>query len=155
MCQTLHTRKAQELLDSEESVLWEGRRCSPHEFTYLSVWTALCLCGYVFECLLIVFERKCQNQCPVTCVNHVYNLNVIADRHKWPQALKDSFLRAAISWNDNQLPDQTTRHTPAVSFVQFISGFSGLMGMWLGLSAVTVLNYLLKYFLLWLNALIF
>ena len=36
------------------------------------------LCGYVFECLVVEFERECQNQCPVTCVNHVYNLDVIA-----------------------------------------------------------------------------
>ena len=32
------------------------------------------LCGYVFVCLVTEFERECQNQCPVPCVNLVYNL---------------------------------------------------------------------------------
>ena len=101
------------------------------------------LCGYVFESLVVEFEREFQNQCPVTCVNHVYNVDFIGDRHEWPQALKEPFPRSAITMKPNQLPDQTTRLTSAVTFVQFISGFGGLLGMWLGLSAVTVLKYFL------------
>ena len=102
------------------------------------------LCGYVFECLVVEFERECQNQCPVTCVNHVYILDLIADRNELPQSLKKPFPHSAITMKPNQLPDQTTQHTSAVTFVQFISSFGGLLGMWLGLSRVTVLNYVLK-----------
>lgn len=110
-------------------------------------YIAMKLCGYVFECLVVEFERECQNRCPKTCVNHVYNFDVIADRHEWPQAMKEPFPTARISIKHNQLPDQTTKHTPAMSFIQFISGFGGLLGMWLGLSAVAVLDYAIKYLL--------
>ena len=79
-------------------------------------------------------------------------------RHECYYNQIDSYIRSAINKESNyslkqlriqlyhnDLPDTIVTHSPAMTTIEFLSNFAGLLEMWLGLSAVIVLNYLFKF----------
>ena len=46
----------------------------------------------------------------------------------------------------NHIPDQTIEHSPKMLFEEITGTVGGLMGMWLGLSALAIFNYILHKF---------
>ena len=55
-------------------------------------------------------------------------------------------LVASIFIRHNGMPDVFIRHIPEITSLSFISNFGGLLGMWLGLSLLTMFNNLTIYF---------
>lgn len=45
----------------------------------------------------------------------------------------------------NQLPDQSTQHIEEMSFIDFFGTFGGLLGLWLGISAVDISHRLIAH----------
>ena len=90
------------------------------------------------------FESKCQSECQVKCTNRYYNYEVksVSKHGLIADGQKDlTFIRIV----HNQMPDQLIEHIPEMTFIQFFSNLGGLTGMWLGLSALSVLNYGLSF----------
>ncbi|CAG2110537.1 unnamed protein product [Medioppia subpectinata] len=88
-------------------------------------------------------NNECELKCPQECTNRYYNYNVkasdtIESDSPWT---KQTHIRLA----HNQMPHQITEHIPEISFVQFIGTFGGLLGMWVGLSALAVLDFAFDY----------
>lgn len=87
-----------------------------------------------------MFESNCQIECRPKCVNRYYNYEVksVSKHGLLVDGYQDlTFVRMI----HNQMPDQLTEHIPEMTFVQFISSIGGLVGMWLGLSVLSVFDY--------------
>ena len=80
--------------------------------------------------------RRCETECRLKCINRYYNYDNNLDK------LYGNFY--SINMGHNQLPDQITEHMPETTSIEFISNFGGLMGMWLGLSALAILKFLIQ-----------
>ena len=88
-------------------------------------------------------NSECEKRCRLECLNRFYNYNVKTNikHHDWEKTWDRL---ASITIAHNQLPDQITEHIPEMTFVQFSGSFGGLFGIWLGLSALAILQYILK-----------
>ena len=94
-----------------------------------------------FRCHRDVLSRvdtECQVKCPQHCINHYYNYDVKTESD-WC-----SKRPAFITIVDNQIPDQINENIPEMTFISFAASFGGLLGMWLGLSALTLFHYIIK-----------
>ena len=49
-----------------------------------------------------------------------------------------------LKFRHNQMPDLTIRHIPEMPLLTFICNFGGILGMWLGVSFVDILNRVWK-----------
>ena len=88
------------------------------------------------------FETECQLKCDIKCVNRYYNFDFKytgEDVYYKTKATPIKILR-------NSIPDQITKHIPAMTFIQFASAFGGLISMWLGLSILAILKFSLHIF---------
>ena len=95
-----------------------------------------------FECLFYSMgqiENQCIDRCRPDCVKRYYFTDIRSSREN-----KKGLMRLTIV--HDQYPDQVTEHLPEMTFISFASNFGGLLGMWLGLSALALLKYILKLF---------
>ena len=119
-------------------------RCLPSHIlmirTYLTNLTKLPYCNRPLNKLCIkAIENNCENKCRHECYyNHIeiyIRSEIIKDNPLSPKPLR-------IQLYHNDLPDTIVTHSPAMTTIEFLSNFAGLLEMWLGLSAVVVLEYL-------------
>ena len=95
------------------------------------------------KCLYLAysqFHSECRRECGIKCINRYYTLT-----SKSAESTETTPNMTAIQITHNRLPDQITEHYPEMSFVQFVSNFGGLLGLWLGLSAVAVMQHFSQY----------
>ena len=87
-------------------------------------------------------QSLCQDRCLSECTNRYYNYEI---KKESPNLYQESVWKKVIfvRITHNHLPDQTNEHIPETTFVTFASNFGGLLGMWLGLSAVALFEQLL------------
>ena len=85
------------------------------------------------------FYHECEDNCQTECVNRFYNYQLQLTKDN-----EDSTMSTKITITHSQMPDQTTEHLVQMSFSAFSGALGGLLGMWLGLSAVAILHYLIK-----------
>jgi hypothetical protein len=82
-------------------------------------------------------RNRCEKECRPDCENRYYIYDItnseVRDYH---------YDRIRISYNHQ--PDQLITHLPEKSMISFISEFGGLIGMWIGLSALAILKFVLK-----------
>ena len=91
--------------------------------------------------LQIELEHRCQSECPVNCREKFYDFrigvaNVHGDIHR-----DNEF---GILVMHDRFPDQLIEHKPMMSWIEMISNLGGLLGMWLGLSVVTLFEYIIN-----------
>ena len=100
-----------------------------------------------YRCHNFGFSRinsQCQDRCLSECTNRHYNYEIkkespnISQESVWKKVI---YVRIA----HNHLPDQTNEHIPETTFVTFASNFGGLLGMWLGLSAIALFEHFVNY----------
>ena len=72
---------------------------------------------------------KCNQECHITYYSFTIN--------KFRQIYID---QAYFLFKHNAMPDLTIRHIPEMSLLTFICNFGGILGMWLGVSFVSILN---------------
>ena len=83
------------------------------------------------------FESQCVNQCQPECYNRYYRYNIVKE-----EQTNMGFTNVKIV--HDQFPDQFTEHMPETTGIAFFGNFGGLLGMWLGLSALAILKFMLK-----------
>ena len=89
-------------------------------------------------------STSCEVKCQPECVNRFYNYNIVLQTPKMgPNTLEKSF--AWVEIVHNQMPDQMVTNIPEMTFISFAANFGGLLGMWLGLSALAMLHYFIKH----------
>ena len=84
-------------------------------------------------------STKCEIKCQPECYNRFYNYDL---KSQIPSTTTDQEITVKIV--DNQMPDQIVENIPEMSFITFVCDFGGLLGMWLGLSAMALLHYFIK-----------
>ena len=111
--------------------------------SYSTILTKLAYCTRSLNKLCIkAIENICEDECRHECYyyNHIeiYIRSAINKENLiWPKQLR-------IQLYHNDLPDTIVTHSPAMTTIEFLSNFAGLLEMWLGLSAIVVLEYLFK-----------
>ena len=120
-------------------------RCLPRGLhmirSYSTDLTKLVYCTRSLNILCIkAIENICEDKCRHECYyNHIESyIGSVINKDKTTSN------QLQINLYHNDLPDTIVTHSPAMSTIEFLSNFSGLLEMWLGLSAVVVLEYLLK-----------
>ena len=76
---------------------------------------------------------KCSEKCENDCKTRYYDWN-IQSKKSWPAN------STVIAVKHSRLPDQFIRYIPETTFIAFVSNFGGLLGMWLGLSFLTIFD---------------
>ena len=88
----------------------------------------------------IKINFECHGQCRFDCRFKNFAFNVArTSKAKNP-------LMSWIHIRHNGLPDINVRHLPETTFIAFVCSFGGLLGMWLGLSMVSVFEVVSKLF---------
>ena len=54
--------------------------------------------------------------------------------------------RSVITIQHNRLPDLFISYVPETTFITFIGNFGGLLGMWLGISVITIFHDVFNLF---------
>ena len=77
---------------------------------------------------------NCWKHCKQACTYSYYRVDF--------QELEDmDFGHSRLFAEHNEMPDILIKYIPEISFISFICNFGGLLGMWLGLSFLTMANY--------------
>jgi len=95
-------------------------------------------------------ETECQLRCRPECVNHFYSYDIKTynDITKYSDKTYNySEDETYFYITHNQMPDQITEHIPEMTFISFAANFGGLLGMWLGLSALAIMTFVLNSYL--------
>ena len=88
---------------------------------------------------------ECYTECPNNCDDIYYNLNLIesSTSHLFTQYYQPNTIFLTLSHNG--VPDQFVEHLPEMTFIEFISNFGGLLGIWLGISLLDLVKYIIKF----------
>ena len=82
---------------------------------------------------------ECNKDCPLQCEHRHYTYQ------KWDVSQDNrSGNETHVLIVHNLAPDRFTEHSPKMTFIDFASAFGGLMGIWMGLSALAIFKYLFK-----------
>jgi hypothetical protein len=85
--------------------------------------------------------KECTKECQYDCDKQIINFNV----KRYDKLSKsESNMKSTIYISHSRLPDQKIQYLPEMSFVSFIANFGGLAGMWLGLSAIALYDFVFK-----------
>ena len=80
-------------------------------------------------------EMECMSRCRKDCSFSYFLTDYHGEKY-------DTFKRAFIDISRNQLPDILITHLPDITFNAFVCNFGGLLGLWLGLSVLSIFNEL-------------
>ena len=90
-------------------------------------------------------EEECQKKCPDECHQEYYFLDL-----KMTEKLSDSIPMKNRSSELKIVPSSRPKiiitHLPEMTLMSLVCNFGGLLGIWLGLSALDILTYLWKYY---------
>ena len=78
-------------------------------------------------------SELCYDKCHKECHVDYYSITI----NKISEF--DTF-QAALTFKHNSMPDLTIRHIPEMPFLTFICNFGGILGMWVGVAFVDILN---------------
>ena len=89
----------------------------------------------------------CDTQCKTDCKFKFYRIDYFGEvEHRngiVDLLLKDGEYVTKITLQHSNSPDIVVKHYPEVTFISLACDFGGLLGMWLGLSIMVVLNSLI------------
>jgi hypothetical protein len=92
--------------------------------------------------ILSELRLYCRKDCQYDCDKQIINFNV---KRSDKLSKSESNMKTIIHISHSRLPDQKIEYLPEMSFVSFIANFGGLAGMWLGLSAIALYDFVFKY----------
>lgn len=89
-------------------------------------------------------EQACYKECPQDC-RQTYYLTDTKDRTRVDIMQSQSLSRESMFYiQHNQMPDLFIRHIPEMTFISFVCDSGGLLGMWLGFSALGTFTLLIR-----------
>lgn len=88
-------------------------------------------------------RSSCEENCQNECHNQFFDFEF---RKKTKLPLSSWDMRTSAYISHNHLPDQVIEHLPEMTFISFIASFGGLVGMWLGLSALAIFDFMMQFF---------
>ena len=86
-------------------------------------------------------ELFSNNKCLKSCEEWIYLYEL---KEKSEMTFSPWDVNTFVRIKRDHLLDQHIEHLPEMSFIEFICGFGGLLGMWLGLSALAILHFILQ-----------
>ena len=89
----------------------------------------------------IKLETVCKTRCRNNCQDTFYDFTIGCIR-SWSFAQNNSVV---LTLQHSPLPDRIIIHRPVMSWIELVSNFGGLLGMWLGLSIAFLLDYLIMF----------
>ena len=84
-------------------------------------------------------KKYCLDECQKDCTFNYYSTNTKVDQIK-PKGDFDIFIL------HNNLPDVIITYLPKVTFLTLVCDFGGLLGMWLGISILVIIEDMTKFF---------
>ena len=92
--------------------------------------------------MLHLFDHKCRVKCRHSCIVKYYDFSVgVSKVHSLIQS-DDQF---AVFVQHYRLPDELVEHKPQMTWIELVSSFGGLLGMWLGLSVAFLLDSVITF----------
>ena len=88
--------------------------------------------------LLIELEHRCQGDCPSNCREKFYEFSIEVIKVHANIKYDNEF---GVLVMHDRFPDQLVEHKPIMSWIELMSNFGGLLGMWLGLSVAFLFEY--------------
>jgi hypothetical protein len=95
------------------------------------------------ENFILKTRTFCASLCPKDCINDEYLIFVRKPANMKPFA-KNKFIEFTMSW-DVSKPFIIYRETPVITFTDYFCYIGGLFGMWVGISANQLFNYLVVF----------
>jgi hypothetical protein len=96
------------------------------------------------KCKSLDIRSYCTKSCKPDCISEQYEFATWADIpwHKFTNATGVTISRKPVL-------DQVYRHSPEITWIQLVSDFGGLGGMWLGISVITISKSIICWFNRW------
>lgn len=101
--------------------------------------------------------RQCEAACKTNCVDRHYQARIskqrypsdarldgTADTQEFARLMSLRFTKTIIRFYQESLSDVTFEHRPAMTLVTLVCSLGGLGGIWLGISVLTVSNWLIS-----------
>ena len=89
--------------------------------------------------------RGCERQCQPDCQDYYYSYDITLLGYNQDNIMLGFNSVFDIRLQHNRLPDVLVRHMPEMTFIAFVSNFGGLLGMWLGMSALIIFDNILWF----------
>ncbi len=98
-------------------------------------------CPFNNECKSLNIRSSCTKSCKPDCISEQYEFETWADIpwHKFTNTTGVTIRRKPVL-------DQVYRHSPEITWIQLVSDFGGLGGMWLGISVITISKAIICWF---------
>ena len=95
--------------------------------------------GRCSKSAMLYFNNQCEHKCPRTCVEQLFKFTL--DTYF---SYLGKYTKVLIGIKHDNSPDHIIVHIPEMYFIEFISNLGGLLGMWLGMSALFTFDSLLN-----------
>ena len=96
-------------------------------------------------------NNMCYHNCRPDCVYNYYSFEIKNTKNQDNfQSHKLDYRILTIQLNHGGLPDVVIKYIPQTTFLSLVCNFGGLLGMWLGLSMLNVLDSLVSILKHWL-----
>lgn len=101
------------------------------------------LCNFSFDCGQQEWnydeaKNDCETKCKADCYTEFYDYFVTSDK---PHERDDSINTTIIRIIHKTIPDVEIRHFPEFTWGSYVANMGGLAGMWLGISAVSLYDW--------------
>jgi hypothetical protein len=101
-------------------------------------------CPFDNECKSLNIRSSCAKSCKPDCISEQYEFKTLIDI-PW-----HNFINATVvTISRKPVLDQVYRHSPEITWIQLVSDFGGLIGMWLGISGITISKSIICWFDRW------
>ena len=78
--------------------------------------------------------KLCKNNCPIECHFTYYFTTIDKSKQKYAELV--------MVFKHSSMPDIFVRHIPEMPLMTFICNFGGLLGMWLGVAFIDIVQHL-------------
>ena len=104
-----------------------------NELTFMDINQINCIENNISD-----VDNFCQQKCKPDCIYSYYPTSHTQEEYE----IEDNGLWFKFNIRHNSLPDVLITYLPQTTFLSLVCNFGGLLGMWLGLSFINIINLL-------------